>query len=163
MKPLTQALKDKIAMYIRNKQDLADIIDGVDLRGANLAYGIITRFERTGDDMSGCNFSHCVFGGGTNILKFMNCKMQHCNFQGATFESSAWVRGCDMRGCTFRDANWYKVDYQHSDFRGGIFCNSVMRVGGMGGAGCKFDSSVFSDLARDFDYDVQIIEKPKEV
>jgi len=162
MKPLTNALKKKIQQCRKNKIDIADLIVDVDLKGADLSYCIISNIERTGCDLTGINLSHSIIGGDENkIPKFVKCNLQSANFDSATFLSHSWIRSCNARNANFRHGNFHKVAYEHTDFRGVTFCDSVLKIGTNEAVGALFDLNFFQELVKGSPYEVTL--KPKDV
>jgi len=150
MRPLTHDLEEKIKIAIKNRIDISDLIEDVDLRNANLSRAIIKKLKRIDTDISNCNFSYSQLGDPENktIFTIIRCKMLNCNFEGASFVGKAWVRSCDAKGCNFRNADISKASYEHSDFRNSTFCNAVIRIGTSEGMGCRFPKEMFDELCK---------------
>lgn len=151
MQPLTHNLQEKIKIRIKNKLDVSDLIDNVDIRGADLSRAIIKTFKRTDADISNCNFAYAILGDSenrSNIFSIIRCKMHNCNFEGAQFIGQAWVRSCEAQGCNFRNADISRCSYEHSNFKGCTFCGAVIRIGTNEGIGAIFPKEMFADLCR---------------
>jgi len=161
MKPMTEAIRQKIADYRKNRLDISELIKDVDLKEADLSYCVITHIERVQADLSKINFAHATIGCEDKISKFLNCRMIGANFDSCIFAGKAWVRGCDVRNGTLRNGDFSKVSYQHSDFRGTSFCQAIFRIGTIEAVGAKFDIDFFKNLCAGSDYEV--ILRPKGI
>jgi uncharacterized protein YjbI with pentapeptide repeats len=150
MRPFTHDIQSKVALAIKNRIDISDLIVDVDLRNANLARAIITKFRRMDTDISNCNFAFSELGDSTNkdIFTIIRCKMQNCNFEGVRFVGTSWMRSCDAQNCNFRNADVSKVSYEHTDFRGCTFCDAVIKIGTKEGLGCIFPTEMFEQLTQ---------------
>lgn len=156
MKPMTEVLKKEIAIYIKNKNDISDLIRDVDIRNSDLSNSIIKDLNRVCGDISGCNFSRAIIGTLENITNLCNCRMRNCSFYQTQFIGKIWVRRADAKGSNFNEAHMENFEYQYTNFEDCTFCNAVIRVGVGYGFGAKFSESFFKDLARG--WNVQIIK-----
>ena len=148
--PMTQKLRDKIKMNIKNKIDISSLIEDIDFKGEDLSGAIITKLVRTDADISNCNFSHTTLGDetGKSVFSLIRCKMRNCNFHGAKFVGKTWIRSCDARNCNFKHADISRAEYQYTDFRDCTFCESIIRIGTKDGLGCIFPTQMFDDLCK---------------
>ena len=159
LKPMTASLYEKIQKKIKNRQDISDLIDGVDIRNVDLSRAIIKNFNRPNGDISNVNLSYAIIGEEGKQINFAGCKMRHVNFHGAKFLGKLILRGADLRFSDLSEAFIPYVVYQRADLRGCKFCGIVFKLGSLEGLKAKFDSQFFVDLARAWDIDlVKIME-----
>ena len=85
MKQMTHGLRKKIRLMVKNKHDISDIIENVNIKGEDLSHAIISRFNRTGQDMSRTNFSHATIGQEGVVTNLSGNKLRDCDFCHAHF------------------------------------------------------------------------------
>jgi uncharacterized protein YjbI with pentapeptide repeats len=168
-KPITNVLREKIKMYIKNKIDISPLIKNMSIKDENLSGAIIKDIYRVNTNISNCNFSNATIGSDDKIATFLGCNMVNCNFEGTNFVGKTWIRNCDARNCNFKNSNVSLVDYRFTDFTGSTFCYAIIRIGSKTGLGCKFPKEMFYDLTKNwkmgikvFDKDEKDIEEPKD-
>jgi len=142
MKKITEKLREKIKLYIKNGLDISDLIEGYDIRGENLAGAIIKRFNRFNQDISYCNLARAIIGEENQITHLSRATMIGCNFKDAVFKGKVWLRKVNAQNCTFDGAFLPFVEYQHGDFRHSTFCDTIWRFGSRAGHGAIFDSDL---------------------
>jgi len=148
MKPMTHVLRAKINSYIKNRLDIAPLIDGVAIKGENLGSSVITYMTRVDDDLSNCNFTNARIGLPDNEINLSGSILTNCNFRGAVFQGRTLFRAVKARGANFAEAFLPYAEYQFGDFRNATFCDTVIRIGSRVGKGAKFDKNLFRELAR---------------
>lgn len=148
MKPYTNELEERIKILIKNKIDISDLIEDVNIKGKDLSWAIITKFKRIDTDLSECNFSHCILGNDKDIFTIIRCNISNCNFDSANFIGKAWMRSCNAKGCNFKNANVANVSYEHTDFSNSTFCGAIIKIGTRENFNSKFDKSLLEDLTR---------------
>jgi len=156
MKPLTNDLKKKIEVNIKNKIDISELIDGVDLRGADLSRAIIKNIRLTGIDIRGTNWSYAKIGNVETPSYFIKCNLDNSNFYGIEFTGKFWARSCSAKNCNFKYANLANAEYQYTDFTGSDFCDSVLRIGTREGLGCIFPPTLFEQLCKGWKNKVKV-------
>jgi len=148
MTPMTHELRKKIQLYIKNKLDIATLIDGVQITGENFNGAIITRLFRLEEDLSNCSFANAVIGTAEGEVNFSGSNLTNCNFRGVVFPGRVLFRNVRARGANLSDAYLPYMEYQGADFRSATFCDAVIRIGSRQGKGAKFDKNLFRALAR---------------
>lgn len=151
LKPMTNALRSKINDYIRNKKDISDLIDGVDIKGENLARSIIKRMDRIEQDVSRCNFAGAIIGTESNTITLSACFARNCCFKGTKFVGKTIFRKTIFKGSDFTDAWVPFAEYQYADFRGCKWCGCVIRIGSSEGIKSKWDMNLFTQLIKFWD------------
>jgi len=148
MKPFTNNLQKEIDIRIKNGVDIADLIEGIDIRGINLSGAIISKFNRANDDISNCNLSHTVIGkdGQTNDL--CSVKAQNVIFKGAKFLGKTILRHADLRNSNLTETYIPYTEYQYADFRGCRFCACIMTIGSREGLKARFDKNFMDELSK---------------
>ncbi len=141
-------IKQKIQSYIKNKLDISNLIQDIDIRGLDLSGSIICTFNRPDDDYSGCNLSESVIGTEDKITNISNSKMLNCNFRNTIFKGTIWMRHCDARNSDFRGAYMVNLDYRFTNFEGCNLCSAVMRIGTKEGLGAILDENFMRDLSK---------------
>ncbi len=162
MIPMSHKLKEKIRMYVKNKIDISDLISNVEIKGEDLSHAIIKKFNRTGENLSGTNFSYSEIGEEGIVTNLSNNKFLNCNFRNAHFLGTVYLRKCDCRGSNFQCAWLHNVEYQYSDVRNCNFCEAIMRLGSDYGYKTKVDKNIFLDLAKYWNIKIEIKEDQDE-
>lgn len=157
-KRMTQEVREKINNAIKNKSDIADLIEDYFLANEYLAGAIISRFNRINENIDNANFVRCTFGKEGEVINFSGCSLKGSNFSNARFLGTAWFRGCDLRNANFNSVWLPNVEYQHADLRNITICDAVFKFGSKCGMGAKFDGSMFKQLINYLS-----IEKPKKI
>ena len=159
-KPMTNDLRSKIQMYIKNKLDISSLIEDINLKGEDLSFAIIKRFNRIDCDLQGVNWAHAILGNPDRLdFTVIRCNISNSNFEGTIFEKS-WIRSCKALNCNFRNSDVSKVSYNHTDFgEGTTFCGAIIRIGTKEGIGCHFPSSMWKDLTEGWDTTIEVKDK----
>ncbi len=142
MLSMTNALRNKIKLAIKNRIDISDLIKDIDIKGENLNYAIIKSLNRIHGDISGCSFVRAVIGEDKKETLLSHCNLQHCNFKDATFKGKLIIRCADCRYCSFDSAFVPYVEYQHADLRGIDFCSCSWTLGSKEGHNAKVDKDI---------------------
>lgn len=152
---MPENVREKIKLYIKNEQDISELIEPYDISNEYLAGAIIRKITRISENIKNVNFCRCKFGEKGTILNFTGSDLRGSNFQGATFEGSAWFRSADLRNCNFNDCFLPFVEYQYADLRNVSICNAYIRLGSKSGFKAKFDWKQFELLAKYLELDIQ--------
>lgn len=155
-KPMTQQLRTKIHLYIKERMDISELIKDVSLRGESLSGGIIKKFVRINDDLTDTDFSYCIFGEeqGEDI-QISNCRARS-NFKGIRVLSKFIFRGNDARRANFIEAYLPYAEWQGSDLRGAKFCGVIICLGSVQMRGALFDDSFFENLGKALDLSITV-------
>ena len=156
MKPVTHELRNKIKMMIKNKEDISDLLDNIDIRGEDLSYAIIKRFNRTKQNLSRTKFTYAVIGEEGIVTNLSGNIFRECDFCNTHFLGTVYMRRCDCRGSNFSCAWMHNVEYQYSDMRQCNFCEAILRLGSDYGYKTKVDKNIFLDLAKHWNIKVEI-------
>ena len=148
MRPMTNAIRNKISVYRKNKIDISELIKDVEIRGENLSYAIIKDFYRVKTDISNCNFSNAIIGEENKVTMMSNTNMKNCVFKSTKFLGKIIMRRCDARGSNFTETFMPNIAYEYSDFRGCNFCSCIFRIGSREGLGAIFDKKLWVDLTK---------------
>jgi len=154
-KPMTDKIRDKIKMYVKNKADISELIQDIDIKGENLSNTIIKTISRKKCDIRGTDFSGAIIGEVGKVTNLSSNDFRNCSFRATKFVGVIFLRHCDCRGCDFGCSYMQDVEYQHSDFRNCNFCEAVMRLGVDYGYKSKVDSGIFQDLTKHWDIEVK--------
>lgn len=158
MRPITNDLKEKIKINIKNKIDISSLIEDVDIKGMDLSWAIISKFRRLDSNLSGCNFSHCILGSDIDIFTLIRCNISNCNFDSANFIGKSWMRSCNAQNCNFKNSNVANVSYEHTNFKGSTFCGAIIKIGTRENVGSWFDKSLLEDLTKAWANKIEIKE-----
>lgn len=150
MKSISKEILEQIQIRIKNKIDIFDLIENVNIKGLDLSNAIISKLRIIDGNISGCNFSNCILGNDTDIFTIIKTNIENCNFNGALFIGKAMIRSCNAKNCNFKNADVSKVDYSNSDFRGSTFCGAIIRIDSRSGAGCSFGASFLQELSKEW-------------
>jgi len=154
-KPMTDKLRDKIKMFIKNKADISELIKDVDIKGEDLSRAIIKDLSRQKCDMKGTNFSDAIIGEVGKVTNLSSNDFRKSIFKRTKFIGVIFLRHCDCRGCDFEETHMQDVQYQYSDFRDCNFCEAVMRLGVDYGYKAIVDNNIFKDLAKHWKIEVK--------
>jgi uncharacterized protein YjbI with pentapeptide repeats len=145
-KPLTENVRQKIAIAIKNGLDISDIIANYQIKNEYLAGAIIKNINRVSEDLQNINFVRCVIGEEGKVTNLSGCDLKGCNFSDTRFLGTIWFKGCDLRNCNFTNAFMPNVEYQRADLRNIMLCDAVFRFGSKEGYKCKFSKKTFEQL-----------------
>jgi len=162
MIPMTEKLRQKVTMYIKNKMDISELIANIDIKGENLSYAIIENFNRTGQNLSGTKFTYAVIGKEGITTNLSNNKFRDCDFSNTHFLGTIFLRKCDCRGSSFQCAWLHNVEYQYSDIRQCNFCEAILRLGSDYGYKAKVDRNIFLDLTKWWNIRVSLKDDDEE-
>lgn len=154
--PMTNQVREKIKLYIKNQIDISSLIQNIDIRGEDLSRAIIKTFNRPDDDISRCNFCQAIIGEESKITNLNRIKALNCNFHRVKFKGTVWVRNADFRNSNFREADMVALDYKFSDFRNCDLCGVIIRMGSDRGMGAKVDQNFLQDLAGSWNVEVKL-------
>jgi len=141
-KRMTESIRQKISLYRKNRKDISDLIKDIDIKGEDLSGCIIKSFDRMNEDISDCNLSRCIIGEDKKITHLSRAIMVNCNFRNTVFKGNIWMRYVDARNTNFGSAFVPFVEYQHGDFRGCNFCDTVWRMGSRAGHDAKINQKL---------------------
>lgn len=169
MKKMTNEVRNKIKMYIKNKKDISEIIRGYSLKGENLSKAIIKDFgRRVNEDLSGVTLNFAVLGSNgvttdcTNAIFYDKDKKLGSNFKYTRFLGKWILRGADLRCSHFGGAYIPYVEYQRADLRNAILCNTVFSIGDFKGKEAKISKEFFEQIAAIYTLDFDFEFKSKE-
>lgn len=145
---MTNRIRDKIKLYIKNRIDISPLIKGISVKGEDLSRAIISDFDRVNENMNNTKFSYADIGteGKTTVLS--RNKMRNCEFIGTKFKGKVFFRRNDCTGSNFNGAWMCHTEYQFTDFTNCTFCEAIVRVGSDYAYKCKFDIGFFKDLVK---------------
>ncbi len=155
MKPMTQQLRDKIKMFIKNGNDISQLIEGVEIKNEDFRYAIIKRFDRIKDNLSGLNLSNATIGTKGKVVNLSNSIMHNVRFCDTEFIGKVFMRRCDCEDSDFSGANLSNLEYQYTNFARCKFCETIIRLGSDYGFNAKFDTNLFKDLTKNWNLDVR--------
>ena len=154
-KPMTEEVRNKIANYIKNQEDISDLIENYQIKNEYLCGAIIKRFNRVQEDIQNTNFSRCIIGEEGSVTNLVGSNFRGSNFSNSRFLGNVWFRSCDLRNCNFNNAWLPGVEYQYADLRNIPLCDAYLRIGSKSGFQAKFSKNVFELLAKYIQLDVQ--------
>ena len=155
MKPMTNAIREKIQMYVKNGADISELIADVSIKGENLDKAVIKKFSRFNDDFSGTSFVRAVIGEEGKVTNIAHAKSVGCNFKYARFLGTWDARHWDARNINFCGTYAPDIDYRWADLRGCTFCGAVFSFSDWKGHGAKFDKKVFEMIFKHWGIDIQ--------
>ena len=148
MKILNNERLKLIESYIKNGKDISSLLDGYSLKNQSFARAVIKKLNRFNEDLSGTNFAYCTIGENDTETNLSGCNLKGCNFKRAKFLGRTIIRNADVRNCNFHDTDLNHFEYQNSDFRGGVFCGCVLKIGTDAGQGAIVDSGLIELLKK---------------
>lgn len=157
---MTNEIRAKIRMYIKNRIDISPLIKDVSIKGENLSRAIISDFNRVNENINNTKFSYTTIGAEGKTTVLSRNKMRNCEFIGTKFKGKVFFRRNDCTGSNFNGAICSNVEYQYTDFTNCTFCECVLRIGTAFSYKCKFDTSFFKDLIKGTN--LELVEKKEK-
>ncbi len=148
MKPMTNALKEKIMIWVKNRKDISDLIKDVNIKGMDLSGAIIKELDIHDQDIRKTNFARAIIGTKDNIINMNRTNLRGCCFVRTQFPGKLWVRRADIRDCNFKGAYVPFADYKFARLEGCNFCDTVFSIGTQRAYGASFSPDFFKDLAK---------------
>ena len=145
-----------IALRIKNRLDISDLIKERDIRGFDLSRAVIKDFTRIHEDLSNCCFADAKIGEENRITNLMGCNLTNCNFKGVDLIGQVWLRRVKAINTNFSYSNFANVYCEHADFTGANFCGCLARLNNKHYRGAKFDEKYIIDFCKILNYDVKL-------
>jgi len=155
-RPMTHELRTQIALYIKNRLDISELIAGVDIRSMDLSGSIIKKLDKSNCNISNCNFCGALIGGDNEVIRLTNAIAKNCNFKRAKFLSKVMARRIDARDSNFYCTYMPYIDYRYADLRGCNFCECIFSLGTAKSYGASFSPEFFQDLASFWNIEINI-------
>lgn len=156
--PMSNELRKKIKMYIKNHIDISSLIKDVSIKGEDLSRAIIKNFDRADDDISRCNLCEAVIGEDGKITNLNRIVARNINGQRLVFKGTVWLRRADVRNSNFKGAFMPQLDYRFSDLRGCDFCGAIFNFGSDKGVGAILGEDFFKDFAKQWGLEIKVIK-----
>ena len=141
-------LQKEIRLLVKAKKDISSLIQDKQLSGMDLSYAKISQFQRRVQDLDNVNLSHAVLGDSNNKVILYKCSVNHANFINTRIENAASFKFSDFRHTNFTNCWMPRVDYRGVDFRGCLFCGTVIPVGSVKAINLKVDNTVMGSFGR---------------
>ena len=161
-KPMSNDLRKKIAIHIKNRIDISALIKEISIKGENLSRAIITAFNRPGDDISGCNFCEAIIGEEDKITNLSSITGINTNWQRVIFKGKIWFRKANMKNSNFKGAFAPLLDYRFADLRNCNFCDMVINNGSSKATGAILDANFFKGFAEQWGVEITMKKSKKE-
>ena len=85
MRKLTSDERKKIAMYIKNKIDISELIKNVDISNENFSNAVIKDLSIVNQVLKNVNFSNAFIGNDKKVTLISGNTLINCNFKGTVF------------------------------------------------------------------------------
>ncbi len=157
-RPMSNELRKKIKMHIKNRIDISDLIKDVSIKGEDLSRAIVKDFSRPDDDISGCNLCETVIGEDGKITNLNRITGRNLNCQRTILKGMVWLRRADVRNSNFKGAFMPQLDYRFSDLRGCDFCGAIFNFGSDKGVGAILGEDFFKDFAKQWGVEIKVIK-----
>ena len=151
--------KTKLALAIKNGEDISSLIEGYNIKGLDLSRAIIKKFLRINEDISNTLFYEAKFGTEGEIVNMMGCNISGSNFNGAIFYGTVWFKKVNARNASFKNATFFNPHYEFADFRNATLCGALIRLNTTHFLGAKFDEKFIKEFAEIFNYNVSLTPK----
>ena len=159
---MTNEVRKQVAMAIKNKLDISDLIENYSIAGEDLSYAIINRFNRDRDNICGLNLTHAIIGTESTPASMNQIIAIGCNFKGTKFLGQVSARKANFQNSTFIDAYVPYCDYKFADLRGCNFCGAAFTLSTTQSFGAIFDEQFFQHLAKMFNKSITALPEIKE-
>jgi uncharacterized protein YjbI with pentapeptide repeats len=160
--PMTNEVRKQVAMAIKNKLDISDLIENYSIAGEDLSYAIINRFNRDRDNICGLNLTHAIIGTEATPASMNQIIAIGCNFKGTKFLGQVSLRKGNFNNTNWNDAYIPYCDYKFADLRGCSFCGTVFTMSTSLAHGAKFSPSFFEHMGKLFNLSITVLPEIKE-
>lgn len=149
MKEMTDDLRKKIQMYIKNRKDISELTYDVNISNEKLEYAIIKNFNRNNQTIYRVNLAHSILGEEGKLTTFCNNKLIDCRFDDVRFKGKWFFRHNKVFNCNFSSSWMPYFEAQFTEFDDNCnFCETFMRLGVSYLWKTKFGINLFQDLLR---------------
>ena len=148
MLPLTNKVKQRIRLRVKNKLDVSALIMNINIKGADLSNAIIKDFTRMKEDISNIDLTNATIGKEGKVNKICDCKLFNSMFVNTKFIGKWFFRRNNCKNSNFNGAWMHNTEYQYTDFTNCTFCEAIVRVGTEFAYKCKLDINFFKDLVK---------------
>jgi len=160
MLPLTNDIKKRIRLRIKNHLDISELIKDLNIRGADLSNSIIKDFTRMKEDMSNIDLTNATIGEEGKVSKICSCKILNSMFVNTKFIGKWFFRRNNCTGSNFNGASCPNVEWQYSDMRQCTFCETLLRLGTEYFYKTQVDLNLFKDWTKYLNIEVKFKETP---
>lgn len=140
------SLQNKIQSYIKSGIDINELIKNQDIRNLDLSYALISDFNVSKQDISGCRLV---------CAKIQKAQMIHTIARNVQFNyadmTDANISYIDARDSNFLNANCTRTIHKYADLRGCNFCKATITLGPEYGYMAKVSGTLLSLLDRIWD------------
>ncbi len=140
------SLQNKIQSYIKSGIDISELIRNKDIRNLDLSYAIISDFNISKQDISGCRLV-CAKIQKAQMIRTIAHNVQF-NYADMTDANISYI---DARNSNFLNANCTRTIYKYADLRGCNFCKATITLGPEYGYMAKVDNTLLTLLDRIWD------------
>jgi len=154
---MTNELRKKIRMYVKNRIDISLLIKDVCIKGENLSNAIIKDFSRPDDDISGCNLACAIIGEEGKITNLNRVTAKNINCQKAVLKGIIWLRRADCRNGNFKEAFMPHLDYRYADLRDCDMCGAIFNFGSDKGVGAILGENFFKEFEKQWGVEIRVI------
>jgi uncharacterized protein YjbI with pentapeptide repeats len=149
MKPkLPNAIKNEVAMRIKNKVDISELIAPYSIQNEDFSYAIIKTFNRIGENISNLNLTNAIIGSENQMIDLSGADARNCCFKRTQFISKVISKRTDFRNSNFTETFIPKWDYRLANLIGCVFCGTTFTIGTHYAFGAKFSPALFESLAK---------------
>ncbi len=134
-------LQNRVQSYIKSGIDISELIKNQDIRNLDLSYALISDFNVSKQDISGCRLI-CAKIQKAQMIKTVAHNVQF-NYADMTDANISYI---DARDSNFLNANCTRTIYKYADLRGCNFCKATISLGPDYGHKAKVDHSLMDLL-----------------
>ena len=157
MKPrLTDDIKREINIRIKNKVDIADLIENYSIDCEDFTGAVITRFNREGENISNLVLTNAVVGNEESGVNINRVIATNCCFKGVKFIGQVMAKNARLNNSNFMNAYVPRCDYRYADLRGCNFCGTIFTIATSYSFGAKFDDKFFHQLGDHFGLEIKV-------
>jgi len=135
------SLLNKIQSYIKSGIDISDLIKNQDIRNLDLSYALISDFNVSKQDISGCRLI-CAKIQKAQMIKTTARNVQF-NYADMTDADISYI---DARDSNFLNTNCTRTIYKYADLRGCNFCKATITLGPEYGYKAKVNNTLMNLL-----------------
>ena len=157
MKPkIPNAVRAELAMRIKNKIDISDLIAPYSIANEDLSGAIIKDFQRVGEDISNLNLTNAVIGTENAETHISRAIAYNGCFKNARFLGKVIAKKTNFTNSNFTNAYLPYCDYRFAKFNNCIFCGAVFSMSTELSLGAEFSDNFFRDLGKCFNLTITV-------
>lgn len=143
MRVPSNELKEKIRQYTKSQKDISELIKDIDIRNLDLSHSVISNFNVSNQDISGCRLVAAKIQHATMIRTV--ARNVQFNFAVMSYANCSYLIATD---CNFLNADCSFTNFRFADLRGSNICDATITLGPKYFFKTKISNNIFELLSR---------------